>query len=51
MFFSEYLSLHQVTPLHLAAKQGHKDIVECLVAKQAKINVQDENKVTVYCWL
>lgn len=46
MFFSEYLSLHQVTPLHLAAKQGHTDIVKCLVAIKAKINVHDENKVT-----
>ena len=35
MFFA--LSLHQNTPLHLAAEFGHKDIVEYLVGEEANI--------------
>jgi ankyrin repeat protein len=29
------------TPLHLAAEQGHKDIVKLLIDKGANINVKD----------
>ena len=36
------LSLHQMTPLHLAASVGHNDIVRCLVEKGAGINIKDK---------
>ena len=36
-----------MTPLHLAAKQGHKEIVGYLIEKGAEINIKDENEVTI----
>ena len=41
-----------MTPLHLAAKSGHIDTVNHLLA-QADINTQDENGVNIsqyQCW-
>ena len=38
--------LHQVTSLHLAARQGHLGVVIYLVAKRADINIQDNEGVS-----
>ena len=35
-----------MTPLHLAARRGHVDIVRYLVDKGADINIKDENWVS-----
>ena len=35
-----------VTPLHLAAKYGHKEIVEILIANGADINAKDDDGET-----
>ena len=41
------LSLHQMTPLHVAAEKGESlDIVEYLIRKGADINIKDENGVS-----
>ena len=37
--------LHQMTPLHVAASQGHLEIVKCIVDKGADIITQDVNGV------
>ena len=42
-----FLSCHQETPLHNAAKQGYVDIVKFLVSKNADIKVQNEYLVSV----
>jgi len=47
-----FLSLHQMTPLHLAAKRGHLKIIKCLVGAKGtvvKINVQDKKGVNAFC--
>ena len=41
-------SLHQITPLHVAAERGHTRIVEYLVSKGAEIDIQDKNGVIVH---
>ena len=41
----EFLSLHQVTPLHLAAEGARIKMLKSLVDQKADINVQDHNKV------
>ena len=41
-----FLSLHQWTPLHLAAGKGHKDTVLYLVQKEAEINIKDGYSVS-----
>ena len=51
-----FLTLHQLTPLHRAARRGHKDIVEYLFGKGAGIDNGDGSKVhwdisTVQCGL
>ena len=38
-------SLHQMTPLHLAVKCNRTKMVECLLDKEADINLQDDNEV------
>ena len=41
-------SLHQWTPLHIAARQGHQDIVEYFIGEKASINTEDNDGVSVY---
>ena len=45
------LSLHQMTPLHVAVQKGHLEIVRCLVnAETAAISIKDNNGVnTLHC--
>ena len=45
LIYSLFLSLHQITPLHVAAERGHPRIVEFLVSKGADIDIQDKNGV------
>ena len=40
-------SLHQWTPLHIAAKQGQQDMVEYLIGKEASIDIKDNDGVSV----
>ena len=50
-WFSAYFvvsSLHQITPLHVAAETGHTRIVEYLVDKGAHVNIQDKNGVIMH---
>ena len=42
-----FLSLHQMTPLHLAAESGHIKVIKNLVARRADINIQDDNGVII----
>ena len=42
-----FFSLHQWTPLHIAARRGHKDIVKHLVDNKATLNIQDNEKVNL----
>ena len=47
----KFLSLHQMTPLHLAAKRGHLKIIRCLVGAKGtvvNINVQDKKGVNAF---
>ena len=40
-----------MSPLHVAAERGGRlNIVEYLVKKEAKINIQDNNKVKLCNW-
>ena len=41
----EFLSLHQITPLHLAAKGARIKMLKSLVDQGADINIQDNNEV------
>ena len=45
-FSSFFFSLHQMTPLHVAAEEGRYKIMGYLVGKGADINVKDDNKVS-----
>ena len=47
--FLAYLSPHQMVPLHIAAKNGWLEIVECLVGKEAEsvVNIKDNDGVSV----
>ena len=40
-----FFSLNQRTPLHMAVKGGHLDIVEQLVNSDADINIKDNKGV------
>ena len=40
-------SLHQMTPLHVAAERGYVKIVDYLVVKGAEIDIRDENGVII----
>ena len=42
------LSLHQRTPLYMAAKGGCLEIIKCLVDLNADINIKDRAMVGVY---
>jgi ankyrin repeat protein len=38
------------TPLHAAAREGHKEIVELLIANGADVNAKDEDDRTALDW-
>jgi len=40
----------QYTPLCVAVESGHKDIVECLLKKGDKVNIKDDERVSIYYW-
>ena len=42
-----FLSLHQMTPLHVAAKSGRFKIVEYLVDEGANISTKDSDGVSI----
>ena len=42
-----FLSFYQRTALHIAARDGHDYIAECLVKKGANVNVEDNDGVSV----
>ena len=43
----QYHSLHQMTPLHVAAEKGEcLDIVKYLISKGADINITDDSGVS-----
>ena len=46
-FFSDILCLYQRTPLHIAAKGGHCDIVKYLVEEGANVNIKDQLGVSI----
>ena len=46
-FYALFFSLNQMTPLHIAAEEGHMDIVQYLVDSQAHINARDNHRVSV----
>ncbi len=39
-----------MTPLHLAAQQGSKEVVELLLANQADVNAKDSGGYTPLQW-
>ena len=43
-----FFSLHQMTPLHLAAERNHVKMVECFLDQYAYINIQDDNDVILH---
>ena len=43
-----FLSLYQITPLHLAAESGNIKILNHLVDKGADVNIQEDNGVGIY---
>ena len=43
-----FFSLHQMTPLHVAAKSARFQVVECLVDQGADINTKDSDVVSIY---
>ena len=45
-FKSLFCIPHQRTPLHVAARGGHKDTVEYLADKRARINIPDKYGVS-----
>ena len=50
-FLAYFLSLYQITPLHLAAERGHyKTIVVYLVDKGADVDTRDNNEVNSCCF-
>ena len=40
-----YVSLHQLTALYTAVKQGHIGIVRCLVDNGAEVDIKDNEEV------
>ena len=48
-FWLIFLSLHQMTPLHVAAERGRFKIVKHFVSSGAEINAKDINGVKLMC--
>ena len=47
MYKQKYVSLHQMSPLHVAAEKGEcREIVEYLIDKGTDINIKDYNGVS-----
>ena len=44
--FLLFISLYQMTPLHLAAQRGRYNLVGYLVGKDADVDIGDVNEVT-----
>ena len=42
-----FLSLHQMTPLHVAATSARFKVVECLVEQGANISTKDNDEVSI----
>ena len=47
IYFSTFLFLHQITPLHLAAEGASIKILRYLVDQGADINIQDDIGVSI----
>ena len=47
-FMCCFISLHQMTPLHIAVEGAHTEIVKYLVDREADINIKDYNGVNIY---
>ena len=46
-YFCVFLSLHQRTPLHIAATEGREKTVEFLIEEKARIDIQDNEGVGI----
>ena len=42
-----FLSLHQQTPMHIAASKDYERTVKCLVNEGADINIKDNTGVSI----
>ena len=42
------ISLHQMTPLHVAAKRGRVESVRYVVNNEATVNIEDYDKVSIH---
>ena len=47
LVFTICLYLYQWTALHIAARDGRDHTAKCLVDKEASVNIQDKNGVSV----
>ena len=47
-FMSYFISLHQMTPLHVAVERALTEIVKFLVDRGADITIKDYNGVNIY---
>ena len=43
-----FVSLHQMTPLHLAVERNRIKMLECLLHQEADINIQNDNEVILH---
>ena len=47
-YFDTFFFLHQMTPLHLAVESNRIKMVECLLDREADMNLQDDNEVILH---